>query len=91
MAVDDGSVGGSVGLTLKIKPVKLRQSVYFRVPNDIADLIGLQANAEVILSLEEQEDQYLLTYSVPKPLTSQPTLSYRRRRTEAPIESARIE
>jgi hypothetical protein len=73
-------------VTLKIKPVKLRQSVYFRVPNDIADLIGLQPNAEVILSLEEEEDRYLLTYSVTKPLASQGALSFRRRRTETPLE-----
>jgi hypothetical protein len=53
-------------LTLRIKPVMLKQSVYFRVPNDIADLIGIDSHADVTLSLEQGEDQYLLVYSVRK-------------------------
>ena len=75
-------------MTLKIKPVMLRQSVYFRVPSDIAALIGLKSDAEVTLSLEEQEDRYLLTYSVTKPFTPQSTLSFHRRHTENPLESS---
>lgn len=54
-------------LALKIKPVKLRQSVYVRIPNDIADLIGIDSNAEITLNLHEQADKFLLTYSVSKP------------------------
>jgi hypothetical protein len=45
----------------------LKQSVYFRVPNDIADLIGIEPQAEVTLSLEDQSDRFLLIYSVKKP------------------------
>ena len=73
-------------MTLKIKPVKLRQSIYFRVPNDIVDLIGLQANAIVTLRLEEREDKYLLTYVVEKPFTPQ-TLPFRRKRTDDQLAS----
>ena len=53
-------------MTLRIKPVMLKQSVYFRVPNDIADLIGIEPNADVTMTLGEQEDSYLLTYVVKK-------------------------
>lgn len=53
-------------MTLRIKPVKLKQSIYFRVPNDIADLIGIEPSAEVTLSLEDQDQQFLLVYSVTK-------------------------
>ncbi len=53
-------------MVLKIKPVRLGQSVYFRVPNDIADLIGISLDADVTLSLREQDDKFLLAYSVVK-------------------------
>ncbi len=53
-------------MVLKIKPVRLGQSVYFRVPNDIADLIGIRLDADVTLSLREQDDKFLLAYSVAK-------------------------
>lgn len=60
-------------MALKIKPVKLRQSVYFRVPNDIADLIGIASDADVTLNLHEQEDKFLLTYSVVKSPAQKPS------------------
>ena len=53
-------------MTLRIRPVKLKQSVYVRVPSDIADLIGMDPNAEVTLNLEEQDEQFLLIYAVRK-------------------------
>ena len=60
-------------MTLRIKPVMLKQSVYFRVPNDIADLIGIAPAAEVTMTLEEQEDNYLLVYAVKKsPILTDP-------------------
>ena len=57
-------------LTLTIKPVRLKQSIYFRVPSDIADLIGIDADAGVTLSLEEQADRFLLIYAVRKESTN---------------------
>jgi len=51
-------------LTLSIRPIRLKRSVYFRVPNDIVDLIGLEDDSQVILTLEEKSDRYLLVYSV---------------------------
>jgi len=59
-------------VTLIIRPVKLKRSVYFRVPNDIADLISIEDDSHVTLTLEERNDRYLLVYSVfkNKPLDS---------------------
>jgi hypothetical protein len=59
-------------MTLRIKPVKLRQTIYFRVPNDIVDLIGVDPDAEVTLHLEEHNDNFVLKYTVTKPLVPKP-------------------
>jgi len=75
-------------MTLKIRPIKLRRSVYFRVPSDIADLIGLRTDAEVTVRLEEHEEQYLLTYVVDKEVT--PTLPLRSR-NEGRLETALVD
>jgi len=53
-------------MTLRIKPVKLNQTIYFRVPNDIVDLVGIDSNAEVTLNIEEFADKFLLKYNVTK-------------------------
>lgn len=53
-------------LTLSIRPIRLKRSVYFRVPNDIVDLIDLEDGSEVTLRLEEKDDCHLLVYSVLK-------------------------
>lgn len=55
-------------MTLRIRPVKLKQSIYLRVPSDIANLIGMDSEAEVTLTIEEQNHQFLLVYSVRKAL-----------------------
>jgi len=44
----------------------LKRSIYFRVPNDIVDLINLEDNSQVTLTLEEKNDCHLLVYSVIK-------------------------
>ena len=53
-------------MTLSIRPIRLKRSVYFRVPNDIVDLISLEDNSQVTLTLEEKSDRHLLVYSVLK-------------------------
>jgi len=53
-------------MTLSIRPVRLKRSIYFRVPNDIVDLINLEDNSQVTLTLEEKDDRHLLVYSVLK-------------------------
>jgi hypothetical protein len=51
-------------MTLKIKPVQLNKSIYVRVPNDIADLIGIDKDAELALTLETTGNEVSLVYSV---------------------------
>ncbi|MCJ7760652.1 hypothetical protein MUP59_05865 [Candidatus Bathyarchaeota archaeon] len=53
-------------MPLRIKPVLLKQSVYFRVPSSIADLVEIHPNSQVTLHVKEQDDRFLLTYSVEK-------------------------
>lgn len=53
-------------MTLRIKPVRLNKSIYFRVPNDIADLLSIDQLTEVTLSLEDGSDNFLLIYSIRK-------------------------
>jgi hypothetical protein len=60
-------------LTLSIRPIRLKKSVYFRVPSDIVDLIGLEDNSQVALTLEEKDDRNLLIYSVVKEKPSRTT------------------
>jgi len=62
-------------MTLTVRPVKLKQSVYLRVPIGIADLIGIDPDAEVALNLKEQDDQFLLIYTVRKPTIAVAALS----------------
>jgi antitoxin component of MazEF toxin-antitoxin module len=53
-------------VTLSIRPVKLNKSVYFRVPSDIVDLIGLENDSQVTLTIDEKNDHHLLIYSILK-------------------------
>ena len=68
------TLGRDGSLTLLIRPVRLKKSVYFRVPSDIVDLIGLEDDSQVALTLEEKDDRHLLIYSVikTKPLGMEP-------------------
>jgi hypothetical protein len=56
-------------VTLSVRPVKLNKSIYLRVPNDIADLIDINQQGEVTLSFEQEDDRFLLIYSVRKQAT----------------------
>ena len=57
-------------MTLSIRPVKLNKSVYFRVPSDIVDLIGLENDSQVTLTIDEKNDRHLLIYSILKKPTA---------------------
>jgi hypothetical protein len=61
-------------LTLSIRPVRLKKSVYLRVPSDIVDLMSLEDNSPITLTLVEKNDRHLLVYSVfkSKPLENSP-------------------
>lgn len=53
-------------MPLRINPIKVKQSIYFRVPNDIVDLIGVDTHSDVTLTLDETNDEHLLVYRVMK-------------------------
>jgi hypothetical protein len=53
-------------LPLRIRPVKLKQSVYLRVPVNIAGLVEIDPNSQATLHVKEQEERFLLIYSVEK-------------------------
>ena len=53
-------------MPLLIRPVKMNKSIYVRVPNDIAHIIGLDNQVEVSFSFEDNENQLRLIYSLNK-------------------------
>jgi len=53
-------------MALKIKPVRLNRSIYVRVPNDIADLIGLDGEADITLRFQNVGEEFFLIYSIRK-------------------------
>lgn len=57
-------------MPLLIRPVKMNKSIYVRVPNDIADLIGIDRLAELTLNIVDRGDEFLLIYSGRKPRSS---------------------
>ncbi len=59
-------------LALKIRPVRLNKSIYVRVPNDIADLIGIDGQADVTLRLQDAGEEFFLIYAIRKGKASMP-------------------
>jgi antitoxin component of MazEF toxin-antitoxin module len=59
-------------LALKIKPVRLNKSIYVRIPNDIADLIGIDSGTDVTLRLQEAGEESFLIYAIRKASKSLP-------------------
>jgi len=53
-------------MPLLIRPVKMNKSIYVRVPNDIAHIIGLDNQVEVSFSFEDFGDELRLIYSLDK-------------------------
>jgi hypothetical protein len=51
---------------LKVKPVKLRDSLYLLIPVDIARLLGVAASSHFQLSLNENQDSVRLVYEMRK-------------------------
>ena len=60
-------------MTLLIRPVKMNKSIYVRVPNDIAHIIGLDNQVEVSFSFEDNDNQLRLIYSLSKSKVAQHT------------------
>jgi len=53
-------------LTLDVKPVRLRDSLYLLIPVDIARLIGIASSAKFLLSISEGEQTVRLVYEMKK-------------------------
>jgi hypothetical protein len=51
---------------LKVKPVKLRDSLYLLIPVDIARLLGVAASSHFQLSLNENQESVRLVYEMKK-------------------------
>jgi hypothetical protein len=59
-------------MPLLIRPVKMNKSIYVRVPNDIAHIIGLDNQVEVSFSFEDVGSELRLIYSLSKSRTQNP-------------------
>ncbi len=57
-------------MALLIRPVKMNKSIYVRVPNDIAHIIGLDNQNEVSFGFEDVGGEFRLIYSLTKPSTN---------------------
>ena len=53
-------------MTLKVRPVKLRDSLYLLIPVDIARLLGVASSSDFHLSLNENQDAVRLVYELKK-------------------------
>ena len=53
-------------MPLLIRPVKMNKSIYVRVPNDIAHIIGLDNQVEVSFTFEDTGNELHLIYSLNK-------------------------
>jgi len=53
-------------MTLIVRPIRLNKSVYIRVPNDIADMIGLSEANQFTLRFQETDQESQLIYSIQK-------------------------
>ena len=53
-------------MPLKVRPVKLRDSLYLLIPVDIARLLGVASSSDFQLSLNENQDTVKLVYELKK-------------------------
>lgn len=56
---------------MKVRPVKLRDSLYLLIPVDIARLLGVASSSDFQLSLNENQDSVKLVYELRKDETPQ--------------------
>ncbi len=61
-------------MPLLIRPVKMNKSIYVRVPNDIAHIIGLDNQVEMSFSFEDIGTELRLIYSLNKSRNEHPKL-----------------
>jgi hypothetical protein len=51
---------------LRVRPVKLRDSLYLLIPVDIARLLGVASSSDFQLSLNENQETVKLVYELKK-------------------------
>lgn len=56
---------------MKVRPVRLRDSLYLLIPVDIARLLGVASSSDFQLSLNENQDSVKLVYELRKEETQQ--------------------
>ncbi len=61
-------------MPLRVRPVRLRDSLYLLIPVDIARLVGVESSSKFLLSLSEDKESVHLVYEMKKePESSEPT------------------
>ncbi len=53
-------------MPLKVRPVKLRDSLYLLIPVDLARLLGVASSSDFQLRLDENQDSVKLVYELKK-------------------------
>ncbi|HYY90766.1 MAG TPA: hypothetical protein VE955_02125 [Candidatus Dormibacteraeota bacterium] len=53
-------------MPLRVRPVKLRDSLYLLIPVDIARLLGVASSSDFQLSLNENQNTVKLVYELKK-------------------------
>lgn len=53
-------------MPLRVRPVKLRDSLYLLIPVDIARLLGVASSSDFQLSLNESQETVKLVYELKK-------------------------
>jgi len=51
-------------MSIKMEPTKIKQSVYLLVPKNIADLVEIDKNTVVSLSLKKSQNKNVLEYTL---------------------------
>ena len=59
-------------MPLKVRPVKLRDSLYLLIPVDIARLLGVASSSDFQLSLNENQESVKLVYELKKEESQSP-------------------
>jgi len=51
-------------MSIKMEPTKIKQSVYLLVPKNIADLVDIDKNTTVSLSIKKSQNKNVLEYTI---------------------------
>jgi len=51
-------------MSIKMEPTKIKQSIYLLVPKNIADLVEIDKNSVVSLSIKKSQNKNILEYTL---------------------------